>query len=362
MSVMRDLDDISEVLKIDSRQVLPSLMALHLQCEQAWRESFNIDFPSEFLKANNIVICGMGGSSYGVRIVKSLYDSAQTSKIPISLANNYHLPGYVDKRTLVILSSYSGTTEETLECARQALAKKAMITGITSGGPLADFLKTYHYPCYIFKPLHNPSRQPRVGVGYMVMGLIGILAKMSYIPTVQEDVKKLVIFLGQKSAFFSADRKLKSNPAKILAQKLQSKMPIIIVADFLEGAGYAVQNPFHETAKQFGVYFTIPELNHHLLEGLTYPDEITKLLHFIFISSKLYDQNNQKRLILTREIVKKNSISSNDINLSGFSPLIQVMEMVQIGAFVTFYLAILHGVDPAKIPYVDYFKKKLKGG
>ncbi len=357
---MCDLDDISAVKKIDSRQVMPSLMALHLQCDQAWRESFQIDFPEEFLKANNIVICGMGGSSYGARIVKSLYDSTVSSKIPISLSNNYHLPGYVDSRTLVILSSYSGTTEETLECARQATDKKAMITGITSGGPLADFFKTNnYYPSYIFNPLHNPSQQPRVGVGYMVMGLIGILSKMSYIPTAAEEVKKLVKFLAQKSALYSADREVTINPAKILAQNLQGKMPIIIVADFLEGTGYAVQNPFHETAKQFGVYFTIPELNHHLLEGLTYPEEIRKLLHFIFICSEIYEQKNQKRLILTREIVRKNSISTTEINLTGASPLIQAMELVQIGAFVTFYLAIIHGVDPAKIPYVDYFKKKL---
>lgn len=356
---MIDLDDISKIKKTDSQQVLPSLMALHLQCEQAWGESFNIDFPSEFLQANNIVICGMGGSSYGARIVKSLYDSAQTSKIPISLANNYHLPGYVDKRTLVILSSYSGTTEETLHCGKEALAKKAMISGITSGGPLAKFLKTNHFPSYIFNPLHNPSQQPRVGVGYMVMGLIGLLSKMSYLTVSIDEVKKLVLFLSQKSILYSATRESTINPAKILAQKLQSKMPIIIVADFLEGAGYAVQNPFHETAKQFGVYFSIPELNHHLLEGLTYPEEIRKLLHFIFISSKLYEQNNQKRLILTREIVNKNSISVSDINLSGYTSLIQAMELVQAGSFISFYLAILHGVDPAKIPYVEYFKKKL---
>lgn len=359
MSVMRDLDDITEVLKIDTGRVLPSLTGLNLQCDQAWQESSKIDFSSEFLQADNIVVCGMGGSSYGVRIVKSLYDSTVSSKVPISLCNNYYLPGYVDRRTLVILSSYSGTTEETLECARQAKDKKAMITGITSGGPLSDFLRANHYPCYIFNPLHNPSGQPRVGVGYMVMGLIGLLAKMSYIPASAVEVKKLVIFLSQKSALYSVDRKLKNNPAKILAHNLQSKMPIVIVADFLEGAGYAVQNPFHETAKQFGVYFTIPELNHHLLEGLTYPEEIKKFLHFIFISSKLYEQKNQKRLILTREIVKKNSISTSDIYLTGASPLIQAMELVQIGAFVTFYLAIIHGIDPAKIPYVDYFKKKL---
>lgn len=356
---MSDLDDIKAIKKIDNRQVMASLMALHLQCEQAWQESSNIDFPAFFQEADNIVIAGMGGSSYGVRIVKSLYDSTASSKVPISLSNNYHLPGYVNSRTLVILSSYSGTTQETLECARQAKDKKAMIIGITSGGPLADFLKSNHYPCYIFASPHNPSKQPRVGVGYMVMGLIGLLVRLSFISVSAEEVKKLVKFLAGQSVLYSVERDRRQNPAKILARNLQNKVPIVIAADFLEGAGYAVQNPFHETSKQFAVYFNVPDLNHHLLEGLTYPQEIRKLLYFIFINSEKYEQKIQKRLNLTREIVQKNSISTSVINLSGFSPLIQAMELVQFMAFVTFYLAVIHDLDPAKIPYVDYFKKKL---
>ena len=359
MNVMRDLDDIKAIKKIDNQKVLLSLMSLHLQCEQAWQESSNIDYPTGFQEADNIVIAGMGGSSYGVRLVKSLYDHTPSSKVPISLSNNYHLPGYVNSRTLVILSSYGGATEETLECARQAKDKKAMITGITSGGPLEDFLKTNRYPCYFFNPLHNPSQQPRIGVGYMVMGLIGLLSRLSFIPVAREEVTKLVKFLSLQSVLYSADREAIRNPAKILARKLQNKVPIIVVADFLEGAGYAVQNPFHETAKQFAVCFTIPELNHHLLEGLTYPAIIRKLLHFIFITSEKYGQKNQKRLILTREIVKENSIITSGINLAGVTPLIQAMELVQFGAFVAYYLAVIHGVDPAKIPYVDYFKNKL---
>lgn len=356
---MIDLDDTSHIKKIDSSQVLSSLMTLHLQCEQAWQEGYNVDYPEVFQQAENIVICGMGGSSYGTRMIKSLYDGAKTAKVPISLCNNYHLPGYVNERSLVILSSYSGTTEETLQCGKEALAKKAMISGITSGGSLAEFLKSNHFPSYIFNPLHNPSQQPRVGVGYMVLGLIGMLSKMSFLTASAKEAEKLVLFLSQKSILYSAKRESTVNPAKNLALKLQNKVPIIVVADFLEGSGYAVQNPFHETAKQFGVYFSIPELNHHLLEGLTYPKEIKKFLHFIFINSEIYEEKIQKRIMLTREIVKKNSISVSDINLSGNSPLIQAMELVQAGAFISFYLAILHEVDPAQIPYVEYFKKKL---
>lgn len=357
---MNYFDDLAKIKIIDKKNALDSIKQLPLQCKQAWQESNAIDFPKDFKNVSNIVISGMGGSTYAARIVKSLYDGVEMTKIPIELANNYRLPGYVNKNSLVILSSYSGNTEETLACANQAKEKSAKIVGITSGGNLAEFLKTNKLPAYIFDPKHNPSAQPRIGVGYMVMGLIGLLAKLKFIPVGEKEVKEVIKFIDDNNGVLDTSVSTADNPAKQMAFNLEKKIPVIIVADFLEGAAYAVRNPFHETSKQFALYFAIPELNHHLLEGLAFPKELRSLLHFIFIRSTMYDKRHIKRMTLTQEIIKSNNIPSETITLSGNSPLTQVFELIQWGAWVTFYLAMLHNIDPSEIPWVDYFKKELQ--
>jgi len=354
---MNSLDDLSIVKKYDSANAFDSIKQLPDQCKQAWEQSSLIDFPSKYSKATNIVISGMGGSSYGARIVKSLY-SWQTLKVPIDLSNNYELPQYINEKSLVILSSYSGSTEETLTAASVAKEKQTLISGITSGGKLGEFLKSNNFPSYIFNPVHNPSSQPRIGVGYMLFGLIGMLAKLGFIIVNHKDIENLINFLKEKKTELSGNP-LNKNLAKQLALKIAPKIPIFIVADFLEGTAYAIRNPMHETGKQFALYFAVPEINHHLMEGLSYPSEIKKYLLFIFIKTELYDSRNSKRLELTKEVVEKNSIETDTITLSGNSQLTQTIELIQLGNWVSFYLAMLNGVDPSKIPWVDYFKKKL---
>lgn len=353
------LDDLNKIKILDKKNALGSINQLPLQIQQAWQESNSIEFPIIYKGIRNIVISGMGGSTYGARIVKSLYDGAEYARVPIELANNYWLPGYVNSQTLVILSSYSGNTEETLTTAKEAKEKGAKIIGITSGGELAILLKKENYPAYIFNPTYNPSAQPRIGVGYMVMGLIRMLSKLGIIPVGNEEVEKLIEFLQNKNAILNENVSFKKNIVKQTAFSLEKKVPVIIVADFLEGAGYAIRNPFHETSKQFALHFTIPELNHHLMEGLKFPQELKSLLHFIFIRSTIYDKRNLTRMTLTQEIISSNNIPSETISLSGSSALTQVFELIQWGSWVTFYLAMLHDIDPSEIPWVDYFKREL---
>lgn len=356
---MNNLDDLSVIKNLDTSNALNSLKKLPDQCEQAWKESTTIVFSQKYFELANIIICGMGGSSYGGRIVKSLYDGAQFTKIPIELVNNYYLPGYVNEKSLIILSSYSGSTEEIFSVAQEAKQKKALICGITSGGKLADFLKTNSFPIYKFDPIYNPSNQPRIGVGYMVMGLLGILSKLNRTPIGKDEVIALIKFLHNQSNSLDETVVSGNNFAKKLATKFRSKIPIFVVADFLEGASYAVRNPLHETAKQFALYFVIPDLNHHLMEGLSYPSEVKKYLTFVFIESKFYHPRNIKRIQLTKDVIEKNEIDIEIVKLNSNSPLTQVMEFIQLGAWISFYLAILHEVDPSKIPWVDYFKNQL---
>ncbi len=353
------LDDLSQIKNLDRGKALESIKLLPQQIEQAWVEASAINFPESYKKASNIVIAGMGGSIYGGKIIKSLYDGLNPQKVPVDIVNGYTLPGYVDKDSLVILSSYSGNTEETLECGKQAVEKGALTIGVTSGGSLGSLLKEKNFPSYIFNPKNNPSHQPRLGGGYMIIGLIALLAKMGYIPVSEEDIKNLISFLKKKADTLSPDVNSSTNIAKQLAQNYKDKIPVLIAADFLEGAIHAIRNPIHETSKQFSLAFTIPELNHHLMEGLKFPLVAHDILYFIFLESDLYLEKNKKRLDLTKDIVQKNNYQTSSHKLTGSNTLAQTMELIQLGSWISFYLAILNGIDPTPVPWVDHFKKRI---
>lgn len=356
-NLMANLDDIVEIKKLDSRNCLSSIAFLPQQCQAAWGEVKELILPAEYKDFSSILFCGMGGSAYGGRIIKSLYGNE--IKVPIDLITDYHLPAYADKNSLIIAASYSGGTEETLSCTQEAIGRDAKIIGITSGGKLKEILTKAGKPVYVFSTAFNPSGQPRLGQGYMQLGQIAILNKLGAIQLSDEELNQIIVALGVSQKLLLPELPEEENPAKQTAQFIKDKIVTLIGAEFLAGAIHAVRNPFHETAKHFADYFILPEANHHLLEGLAYPLHNKNNLLFLFILSSLYSEAIKKRVSLTKEVVVQNHILTYELNLSAKTKLGQVFELIQFSSFITFYLSMIHHVDPSEIPWVDYFKEKL---
>lgn len=354
---MNKLDDISLIQKCDPSQTHRSLSLLADQCESAWNQAKKVSLPKGYHNVTSILFTGMGGSAYGARIIKSLYGLEMS--VPIDLISDYHIPSYVNEKTLVIAASYSGTTQETINCAKEALTRNSKLIGISAGGPLYALLHNAGKPYYRFDPKFNPCGQPRIGQGYMQLGQMAMLASLGFISITDQDVAHMISILRLQGKVILMDVPSITNSAKKLALQLENKVVNLIAGEFLEGATHAIRNPFHETGKHFANYFIVPELNHHLMEGLSFPTDIKKNFIFVLLHSRLYSSTIQNRMRLTKEVVNKNNIETIDIGLSGKTELEQVFELIQLGSFVTFYLAMLHGIDPAKIPWVDYFKEKL---
>ncbi|MBI2622382.1 SIS domain-containing protein, partial [Candidatus Microgenomates bacterium] len=173
---MIDLNDKQAISAIDKSNAYSSVINLAKQCQQAWDDTQKIIFPQDYKDVDSIVLCGMGGSAYAALIIKALYANSLT--VPFELVNGYNLPNYVNNKTLVLLSSYSGSTEEVLNCGKEALLRNAKITGVCNGLALGEFFKTNNLPGYIFEATHNPANQPRLGQGYMIFGHIGLLTKI----------------------------------------------------------------------------------------------------------------------------------------------------------------------------------------
>lgn len=333
---------------LDPKDVEGSTGLLAKQCRQIWDLAKEISFPEGYGDFKNIVVCGMGGSAYGGYVVSSLFN--QELKIPVISNNDYTLPGFVDSDTLVILSSYSGTTEEVLTCGEEGLKKGYKMVGISSGDKLGEFLKSNNIPSLIFNPEFNPSGQPRLGTGYIVLGTIGLLNRLGLISVSDEEVNQAIKELEENQE----DIKKK---AEALSKKIQGFIPVIVSAEFLEGNGHIVRNQFNETAKSFSAFSYLPELNHHLMEGLKNPND--KKLIFLFLSSDLYSEKLKKRVELTKDVVEKNGISFEEYMPEASSKLSQMLNALSFGGYLTLYLAFLYGQDPSLIPWVDYFKEQL---
>ncbi len=356
---MINLDDKKNILKSQGGDaVLKSIDYLPHQLQQAFNESLKVNFPKNYQKLNNIVVCGMGGSRFPALIIKELFKD--NLNIPIIINDDYLLPQFVNKNTLVILSSYSGTTEEVIASYQQAKEKKAKITAITSGGEIAKIIKENRCPGYIFNPIYNPSGQPRIGFGYSVGGLLGFLIKLKVLKLKKEIILDALKTLNQMINNFKIDVPRKDNPAKDLAIKIFQKYPYFVVAEFLTGWGNALANQTNETAKTISTFRVIPELNHHLMEGLKHPQAIRRLLVFVFFFSSFYSAPIQKRFKITQEVIEKNNIKTLWVDLKGNNPIEQVFYAMSLGGYLTMYLAALYQENPSIIPYVDYFKRRLK--
>ena len=329
--------------------VIKSMDLFPEQIKDSFERSSTMLLPEDYKNIKNIVACGMGGSRFPHYIVKELFK--EEIIVPYLINDDYNLPGFVDENTLVILSSYSGTTEEVLTAGQKAYEKKAKIIGISNGGELKTFLEKINAPGYFFDPVYNPSGQPRIGFGYLIGGIAGLLLNLKVLNYPQNGIIGAINNIHSKEI---------EKEAEVMAKKILNKYPYYIVSEFLTGVGNSIANQTNETAKSISSFRIIPELNHHLMEGLKNPKESVKASLFIFFFSKLFSTSIQKRFLITKEVVEKNEIETLWHELKGQNKVEQAFELMIFGNYLTMHLSKLYGENPATVPFVDYFKKKLK--
>ena len=352
------LDSREEMSALDTLNGLGSLEMLSSQVQAIWSQAKKITFPESYAQVKNIVVAGMGGSVLGTHLIQSVFKAQLT--VPVLIAPDYILPSFVNEDTLVILSSYSGSTEETLAAAEDALAKHAKITGITSGGPIAAFLHSHNFPALVFDPVFNPSNVPRMALGYSLFGQVALLAQIGLLNVTDEDFNSVLEVIATVHLENSANVLQENNPAKLLAFDIITRLPVVTVSQHLEGAAHVFANQLNENAKTFSEYRVIPEMNHHLLEGLQFPESNPSTLLFITVHSDLYLKNNQDRLALSEELLEKHSLEYRQYTVKGKNALSQAFELVLFGGYVSFYLAMLYNQNPLVTPQVEWLKSELK--
>ncbi|MFH1668272.1 MAG: SIS domain-containing protein [Candidatus Komeilibacteria bacterium] len=323
-----------------------SIDLLTAQIDQGWAMMNALKLPVNYQKFTNIVVCGMGGSQIGFAMIGQAL--SKELKIPVYINNDYNLPSFVDKKSLIILSSYSGTTEEVLSCTQEVIKRGYHGLIITSNGLLARRISK-SLPGLKFSTDFNPSQQPRLGLGYSVGIFLSLLNRIKAIK-----LSKKVFAQINLSVVDS-----KENQA--LAKKIAKKMILVVSAEHLAGNAHILSNQINESGKNQAYWANLPELNHHFLESLSFPQGLAqqKML-VLFLESASYSAKIQRRIKVTKMVFKKQGIGVESLRVKTKSDLQDSLSTLQLGAYLCYYISVANGVDPLDIPWVDYFKKELK--
>lgn len=329
-------------------KVLETMRLFPKQCVQTAEDFGRITKPVyESLK--NITVCAMGASAFGYQIANSLFKNSL--KIPLLLHSDYDLPDYIDKNSLVICVSYSGQTEETISSYKEAKSRDANIFVITQqNSELGNLALTDHKDVYFIEPKFNPANQPRMATGYTTTSMLLLLNLLELIGAT--DIIRITNYLTHNLDELEEQ-------AKETANKLQDKMILIIAGQHLSGNAHILRNQFNESAKNMAFYNILPELNHHLLEGLTFPKQVKKYMTSVFIDSGFYSNKIKLRSDLTKEILLKNNINNISLKFQTENKIQEVFLLLAFNGFLSYYFSKVNKVNPVEIPWVNYFKEKL---
>lgn len=293
-----------------------------------------------------IVVNGMGGSNLGAEIVSSLLK--HDLKIPVIIEPGYEVPGFVGKDTAYIVSSYSGTTEEPLIAYKKAKARGALVIAVTALGnnKLSELAKKDGFPVFEFPTTANPSGQPRLGLGASIAAFIIIFQKLGALKT---SILKELTRAAKKH----------SDDSRTIARRLAKREVLLISGPLFNGNLKALRNQLNESGKNMAAYLTISDMNHHALEGLSFPKSNRKRLAALCIASKLDNPLIQKRADISKELFRRQRIPLTTYELREKTILDQGIELLQFSSWLSYHIAIQNHVNPSLIPWVDWFKKKL---
>ncbi|MFH1947259.1 MAG: SIS domain-containing protein [Candidatus Magasanikbacteria bacterium] len=351
------LDNLNKIKTLDSQNMLGSLQLLSKQVEQIYNTAQDLKIPANYKNIQNVVVLGMGGSALGADLIRKLF--VDELKVPVEIVNGYNIPKFLNSKTLVIASSYSGGTEEVVEAVKKAKAKKAKIVVISAGGKLKAFAKANKLPALIFTTENNPCGSPRMGLGYSIVGQLILFSKVGLLKLSAKQAKEIIKTLAYYDGLFGVLTPEKENPAKQLARKTIDKSILYVASEHLLGNAHIACNQMNENAKRMSSYFAIPELNHHLMEGMMNPASNKRDLLFIMLKSDLYHKRVVKRYDVTKKVLSKNGIQNEIYQMKEKDALLQSCEALVLGSYISYYSALLKNIDPTGIPFVDFFKKEL---
>jgi glucose/mannose-6-phosphate isomerase len=339
--------------RFDRQNMYDKIVDFHKQLIAGIDIGHNADLKGlEQNKFKNIILTGMGGSAIGGDLLKGLLQG--NLSIPFDVHRNYGLPWYAGKESLVICSSYSGNTEETLSAYETAFEANCNILCITTGGELSNRAKQHGRPVVTI-----PSGlMPRSALGYSFAPLIIILGRLGlcrdYYFELKQTAEKLELW-GNKRRFESAD-----NDAYELALKLAGKIVVIYSgSNCMDVVAYRFKGQICENAKQLAFCNVFPEFNHNELVGWELSSSSKNSLIVVILRDKDDHKQIARRMDIVSKIISEKNVEVIELHTRGDNLLTRLFSLIQLADYTSFYMALLNGVDPTPIKVINYLKERL---
>jgi glucose/mannose-6-phosphate isomerase len=303
--------------------------------------------------AANIVLCGLGGSAIAGDLLRSYL--ADDLQVPFLVNRNYTLPAYVGPSSLVIISSYSGNTEETIAAHREALKRGAQLLCITSGGTTAALAARHRSPL-ITIPGGSP---PRAALGYSFFPLLIVLSRMGFIRNKQREIRETIALLEEKAPLYATPDPA-TNPALQLAELLQGRITVLYSStEHMDAVNTRWRGQIAENGKALCFGHVVPEMNHNELVGWHVLHQQMKEMQVVFLRDRDDHRRVQIRMDISRQILREYTPHLTEVWSEGKTLLARMFSLLYLGDWVSFYLAMLHRVDPTPVRVIDHLKQEL---
>ncbi len=332
--------------KLDPTGVEKALISFLDQIRETFNQTKNLKIDVKDL--DTILLSGMGGSSNAGKIVQGLIETSYEK--PFVVYNDYGLPAWVNKNTLVIANSYSGNTEETLSSIDVAEKVGATVIGIASGGKISEMIKEGRIQGATIDPKEtNPTGFPKTGLGISLGALMGLLQSIGVMKDAEDEIN---------TSLSELEDVRKTWNVKTIAESLHGFIPVLFGGRPLLGALNAGRNALCEISRNFTEFYDFPEVNHVLVEAVGKPNP-AKNKKYLFFESKYNNERVNLRYKITKDIFAEQGLKTESYTLNTSSVLSQSLELAHYCAWLGFYLSVLDDTDPGPEPWILKLKSAL---
>lgn len=350
------LDDPARLTAADPGRMLDAVEA----ADEHWRDAIararavDLAHLPDHSGLTSVVVCGMGGSGIAGDVASCV--AADRSSIPFTVVKGFELPAFVGSHTLVVLSSYSGETEETLSCFRQAHDRGAPIVTIATGGSLAELAHAHDAPCVV----PPGGMMPRAAFPYLAAAVLVVLERLGVLPDLTAELFETDEVLREQAATLGRTVPTDGNPAKQIAGALHGRIPYVWGQEgplTVAAARWATQ--LHENAKVAAFASSIPELAHNAIVGTTGASVPLDRFAVVALRASAEDARVGRRLDAALRLVAPHVGAVIEAHARGSGVLARLASAVHLGDLVSVYLAFLNGVDPTPIEPIERLKAEL---
>lgn len=346
------LDSPAVMARIDREDMLGRVRELPRQLAGARQAAAGLTLTERHRDVDLVVVLGMGGSAIGADLVAAA--AGDRLRVPLIVQRDYHLPPGIGERTLVVASSHSGETIETVTAAAEARARDLPLVVIATGGTLGRQAAEQGTPWLRY----DQPGQPRAAVGWSV-GLLHELLTAAGLIADPDPIGPVVAVLDELMERMGPTVDTDANPAKELAWSLFGRIPVIYGAGAMAPVARRWKTQLNENAKAWASSEAMPEANHNAIEGSLNPRELADAPFVIEVRDPTEPEAIAARYRVVEELLGERATNRTTLWAEGPSPLARVLSAVAIGDLVSVYLAILYQTDPTPVTLLAMLKERL---